>query len=652
VQCIIAEDNVQFCQGSEAGSAAVSTAFNMCSGFSNALPNTHPTLTATLIIQTASPSIVQVAPTPTTLTTSRYIASTPTSTAIPTTEVIIAPTASRATSSTSSASPTASADQQQATEAAGAATKLNTGQIAGIGVASVGVVALAAGIIAVAVCLRRRRQRQYERDSDLIPFGFDTGKGNGFKGPTEKKPDYFAPGPTRNGVAAKVGLPKNTQIPKVPTRINTDPNMFSRTSLPKEEIGVALSPEEERHASRLLPEKPILRLHVPPEPAARKAAPPSFPMPQVGNTIYDRSEPSRDSAMTQFEEDSATPYTPYAYEGSDGNPLYELPAQHGIPSKGAYIWQTNTSEGMGIGPDDLIRPLEIRKPVKSFSQPLRPITTSSSVYSARGSLANSDAGIENGPWRPHPQQQRQQQQYNPYMPYRNNDGRESLDSTTDIESQGEPAEQFPHKSYVSDGRIPDLSPVAESPVAVSPVSYPKIPKLSPTLPYPPQAKFHQNHQHQRTPPPRQQSLSPRQQAERDAARARTQNQQSRRRSRDLDLLPQESHTSPIQPMRSNSSMSSHSNSSSLAEKRRGKEHANALKLKETVNKATKNKRENWRVVEEKPASSGLSPSWKPQSAGRTNVTNFEGSGGNPPMSPSPWELTPKKLGNDLYLTVR
>src|SRR5450432_1336799 len=55
LQCILAEQNVNACQGVNSSSTVVLNALNMCVGRSNALPNTHSTITATLMVPSSAP---------------------------------------------------------------------------------------------------------------------------------------------------------------------------------------------------------------------------------------------------------------------------------------------------------------------------------------------------------------------------------------------------------------------------------------------------------------------------------------------------------------------------------------------------------------------------------------------------------------------
>lgn len=101
-------------------------------------------------------------------------------------------------------------------------------------------------------------------------------------------------------------------------------------------------------------------------------------------------------------------------------------------------------------------------------------------------------------------------------------------------------------------------------------------------------------------------------------------------------------------------MSTESTSSSLLEKRRGKEQADALVLGGVDGRAAGGGKNGWRVVPGSGGGNGGGNSgWRPQQNGnQLSFMNLQGERGQVPMSPSPWELTPKKMGDDLFLTVR
>ncbi|KFY55688.1 hypothetical protein V496_06910 [Pseudogymnoascus sp. VKM F-4515 (FW-2607)] len=558
----------------------------MCGGKASAIPNTHTLLRATIIVNTA-PSTAST--TTTTSRSSSKTSSTPSTTSASSTisttadfTTLVPSTTSQTTSDSASTSeanvadPTSPASAEDSTAAPVAGTQLSSPQLAGIVVASVGAAVLAIAAIAVAACLRRRRRRSRERDSDTnsLPFQNEPSKGD----------KYFRNG-TGNGPLAPLGGRK-TPPARFPLEYG-DPGI----SLPTDLIGVAVFPESKKYVlpSKGLPEKPKLRLYVPPEPLAKDGP---LPMPRNKNDYYDQGVPSRDSAMTQFEEDN-TPYTPFSYE-ENNTVYYGLPngdVKSSLPIMAGAIQPSVGSSENGL------RPQEMRKPARSFSQPLQAGTATSSVYSGRTSPRDSAANYQNS-------RQPQQSPYKAYTPYRQPSQQEAAELPTDFNNQGRPSETtlvpapLRRKSHVSDRRSADLSPVVESPV-----SYPKIPKLSPTFAYP---------------PPKQPNFQ------------RLQNQRTS----------------------GGSGMSAESTSSSLLEKRRGKEQADALVLGRVGGKAPGGKN-GWRVVPGSGGNGANNAGWRPQQNGSgRSFMNLQGERGQVPMSPSPWELTPKKMGDDLFLTVR
>ncbi|KAL2071208.1 hypothetical protein VTL71DRAFT_12443 [Oculimacula yallundae] len=491
VQCVISEINIGFCKGNSAKDTVVNGAYAMCSGQPSALPNTHATITATLVLQTSMPSIILVAPTPTKLSSSSQSSSITTSTTTKASSSILAtittkPSASSSVSSTTSAVPAAS-------ETSSPEPILSKNQIVGITVASIGGGAVAVGLLVLFICCRRRKKKR-ERESDLIPFQLESShvmdtkkyKYKSFKGPTERRP-----GGTRNGVAAKIP-------PPIPPRLDTSsPNMFSRRSIRPDTIGLAISPEQPlstekqiRRSSKLLPEKPTLTLKVPKQ-AVKPLNGFSFNQP-----IVQPSAISRQSTATQFEEDYESADTmvatddTWAAKSTDqildvGTGTWQTirkvesqPGQNGA-GNGVYHWRPGQNPNNRIAnPDYYIRPLSVAgRKIGSFSQPRipngyvreqdrqqlsvpeqnRPITASSSLYSNRGSLSSNDQGRNSNT-----NSRTNRFSYQQAGPY---DNQESLVSPQDREQEPRTA-----------GTDYPLSPVVESPASGrSPVSYPKIP---------------------------------------------------------------------------------------------------------------------------------------------------------------------------------
>lgn len=488
----------------------------MCNGQKDALPNTHGTITATLIVETSMPSIVLVAPAATitpTHSSSSSSALKSTSSSLTTLQTATGtPSKSSATSSTTSA--------QSAPETAGPVPALTKPQIVGITVASVGGGCIAIGALLIFLCLRRRKQ-QKARESHMLPFQLDPPSHlmrksryqYTFKGPTERRP-----GGTANGVAARVP-------PRIPPRLDTSsPNMFSRRSIRPDTIGIAISPEsnvavdKKRRSSKLLPEKPTLTLKTNPN------GPPgglSFSQPLETGALVRQStatafeEDEFDSADTAVNADDSwgrkstdNILDKTAIKGSTVRLVDTEPTRPAINTNGGeiYHWRppqpSQPSKTPLANPDYYIKPLTIARETGSFSQPrrpdeyprppqqalqlaipkqaARPVTESSSVYSARGSLPGSDREGA-------PRVRKSYRQSGPYDP-------QSAGTTTtfdSLDSGFSPIETEPRTAGA------ELSPVVESPISgggISPVTYPKIPKrLSAAqirmIPPPPQPDF-------------------------------------------------------------------------------------------------------------------------------------------------------------------
>lgn len=489
----------------------VHVAYRMCSGKSSALPNTHATLTATLIIQTSMPDIVLVPPASTTPSSTVFKSlSTATSTSarfsssassLLTTRIQtlsmttsgISNTSIIRTSSTPSTSCTSDnySSVPVASDISNSEPALTKNQIAGITIASIGGFAIAIGLLIFFICCRRRRKTRL-RESDLIPFQLEPNRSvehgrlmdmkkhkyKSFKGPIERKP-----GGTRSGIAARLA-------PRIPPRLDTSSsNMFSRRSIQPDTIGLAISPErglsvenQQRRSSKLLPEKPSLTLKVSPqvnEPSDRQS---------FNKLINQHSSIGRQSTATQFEEDSddgvdAAVGAHNSWNRKSTNQI--LNARSGNrqtirlvepdPAPIALTWRPDQKPNDATAnPDYYIRPLNIGpKKVRSFSQPrvpnalnpsqdlqhlsvpenALPTATSSSLYSTHGSEMSADHGGSSNI----PSSRPNRFSCKPIGPY----------DQQEIASPKEPQ---------STGAELALSPVVESPASGrSPVSYPKIP---------------------------------------------------------------------------------------------------------------------------------------------------------------------------------
>ena len=695
----------------------------MCNGQADALPNTHSTITATLIVQSSSPSVVLIAPNPTTTYKSSSKMSSSAGITNPRTTAPSTLSIQTATGSPTniSFSTTASTTAQAASETASATPALTKPQIVGITVASVGGAALAFGSLILFACWRRRRR---SRDSDMLPFQMDPSYGYGFKGPTEVVKKYKGPGGTSNGIAAKVA-------PPVPPRIDTgSSNMFARRSIRPDTIGLAISPErnevtDRRHSSKLLPDKPTLTLKVPQQPAGKVGGALKF-----SQAVQQPSAASRQSTATQFEEDYDSADTAVAGQEDWGrgstdqilnnmtgkwDTIRPVPPDSAPPPQfviSSSDWRPpnpySNNAQPSLAPAFEVKPLKLGRNIGSFSRPLavgndpfprppppaklgipvymnRPITQSSSVYSARNSLPPSDAGRTSNATR-----RKSYKQNGPYDQSRQvSTG--SLTSFETVDSVTSPQDPEPKTAGT------DLSPVVESPASgKSPVSYPKIPgRLTRDyirmVPPPPQPDFGAVFSSQS-------GMKPWKIAEMNAQRERErQARQSQSQGQGLGIGQQGMQAQPYQlqqrnyiapsasynsapsqrpppapnpyypnqtpqylpvragPLtqnpsdsRTSSMVSQNSNASSLLAKRRGEQKAQALKLTNEEDK--KRQQAKWRVLKERDIERAKSPTWRPQLAGGDGIQVVERT--DLPSTPG-WipKLTPTRRGGELFLSV-
>ncbi|PQE17680.1 hypothetical protein CJF31_00005391 [Rutstroemia sp. NJR-2017a BVV2] len=522
VQCIMSEASIGFCKGDDSSNETVLKAYDMCSSDKQALPNTHSTLTATLVLQSGSASIVQIAPVSTTKASGSKTSST-------------APATTSATSTTAASSTTGSPSAAAATSYNTSPEKkneaLSTAQIAGIVVAGVGGSALALGLILLFACYRRRRREK--RDSGYLPFqeepsiSIKSQSHFGISKPVDPSPASMRP-LTPTGPFLGGRMP-----PRVPPRGEApSPNPFSQRNVIPDNIGLAMTSEspdrnlltphgynieEFRGPSPLLPERPVLTLQVPIRPNSHVEAP--YQQQQQQQQQQTSTLPmNRQSLDTQFEDDdscstavaSETPWNAatYSYNPSEkvlevgsGNLQTMRPIQHPNPTyyqpprvEDEHSPNNETHsiidsyKNSSTEPDFYIRPLNLSQ---NFSQPRRPenaanpqvaremsvkypATATSSVYSTATHVQRPpSAEIDrlNSLMQTNPSFRRVMRKsgYNPTGPY--DQTRTSVGSMTSFETvdsiNAEPQE------------LPDnnLSPVVESPSSDyghSSVNYPKI----------------------------------------------------------------------------------------------------------------------------------------------------------------------------------
>ncbi|KAI9717662.1 MAG: hypothetical protein M1812_004607 [Candelaria pacifica] len=347
-----------------AGAGSQDSAYGICAGQKNALPNTHSTITATM----TSSSINST--TTTFSTTSTQSSSSSTGTPSTSDDPILTATTKpsppfRTSIPTSSTSPSQSATDTLVASAAAVAPKpsgLTNAQIGGIAAASSASAFLAVIGVLFMVCLRRRRRRQ--RQSEKVPFDIKQAPTT----PPNQNPHRIPPikGKDPRGGVGGVGITHFKRIsaslrPPVPPKAGGKRwSKWPRYERP-EDIGIAMSPEavldtspnsiaSHRTSSRLLPDKPTFGL---------------FPVPQQ---VHSKRPMRPESAATEFEEDLE--------EGSlDAAKIAELYRGHWPIDRddalGRAAPQTSASASRILHPAPVLKPsaIQIDRPQLSLRLP-------------------------------------------------------------------------------------------------------------------------------------------------------------------------------------------------------------------------------------------------------------------------------------------
>ncbi|KAF7887488.1 hypothetical protein EAF00_009782 [Botryotinia globosa] len=517
VQCIMSEASVGFCSGDDSSNDTVLKAYNMCNSDKNALPNTHSTLTATLVLQSGSASIVQIAP----------VATTSASDSVATTLFTTAPTAT-ATATTTPSSTTNSKSSSGVPQPAAATSTysspekikpvLSTAQIAGIVVAGVGGVVLVVGAILLCACMRRKRQAN--RDSGYLPFqqepslSIKSQSHFGITKPMAPSPASISiRGPTPMGPFLGARMPSRGGQPS--------PDPFSQRNAIPENIGLAMTSESpqnnmltpigytkevlQRGPSPLLPERPALTLQVPFQRNPNEIHTAAYQQPSKFTSNI------RQSMDTQFEDEdscstavaSEAPWNAASYRSISNEKVlrqpdpayYQSPRLQGELSPNETEHIIDSYKDPSVEPDFYVRPLNLQR---NFSQPRRPenamkpsaqrnpsvkdpLRATSSVYSAKShNRRPSSNEVEklNSRMQSNPSFRRVlgKSAYNPVGPYdQNRTSRASIGSMTSFETMDS---INPEPQELSGDT--NLSPVVESPtdkskvIGKSPVKYPKI----------------------------------------------------------------------------------------------------------------------------------------------------------------------------------
>lgn len=330
---------------SEQGSVTAAV-YNVCLGQSNAVEPTHSALTVTAFETTVPPA------TSTAMPTSTAQAGIPSESSIRKPSSVHSQASSAPTSilfvsamsaPTTTIQPSPALSNGNLTTSAHGPGPLSTAQIVGISVAGAAAIILAIGAMVLSVCLRRRHERQHNDDDQRA---LEKGKSNPTPliiKPIVPPPQDDVRDPRRGGGGVGVA-PISRTGPRFSYRLVarrndgnqlnqrhglglTNPDVpredganvdLSNPAIPLEEIGLAISPDTDRHVSpesaassrtvsKLLPEKPVPILGIPrvPQRPEIPVIPPIQQRPEISATPPIQQRP--DSAMTTvtiFEEDA------------------------------------------------------------------------------------------------------------------------------------------------------------------------------------------------------------------------------------------------------------------------------------------------------------------------------------------------------------
>ncbi|KAI3322415.1 hypothetical protein HD806DRAFT_499966 [Xylariaceae sp. AK1471] len=314
----------------------------MCSGQASALPNTHPTLTATLVVPpSGTPILLPPTSSQTTLSTWSTTASTWTTlrTSTSTSSVTVAPISSSIIPTTVMSSlPTSTPTSEPSP------TKVLTpAQIAGISVGVAGAIAIAAGAIFLARCMRRRRYSDSESEKAFYQNDNSTGS-PGFFGSRGSHVFHISPPILRTSRYRPDFVPR--AAPPIPQAVQPEPPIHP-TNIDRSTIGLAISRPRsmipprpspqlqspgtsslrpvqapiERKPSRLLPPRPALTLDIPSK-AATTRAPSSQPPPTT----------DRASTLTNM-----TAFADLDAEAADGEQVWRPPPTDPLSATTLYI---------------------------------------------------------------------------------------------------------------------------------------------------------------------------------------------------------------------------------------------------------------------------------------------------------------------------
>ncbi|KAL7622797.1 hypothetical protein AAE478_006476 [Parahypoxylon ruwenzoriense] len=508
LQCISAEMERGVCDEDVTGGSVKHDAYLMCSKVKNALPNTHSTLTATIvgsanegagsIILTSMPTVSAKMVSTSTVSGAVTLSSVVTS-AVPTSGT---PTPTPAPTETGS---------------------LGTGQIIAITVGVAGTITIA--LVAILIARRIRKRKYPDLEGGFTPMVENRSKPS----PGPKRPGTLVISPPfrrlSNRTEPQVPPRHMTPVPRVHTPQNPrTPSNFGPSPRPRvspnsnhEAVGLAISrslsatpsasPEApiQRPISRLLPAKPTLSLKVPP-PRPPPLPEPSFQAPVAATRVSTSQTPQTDRASIFS---NMTAFADLDTEAPEGGQIWRPPPSDPRSATTSYVadrWVGSVSGNGGRQPGlaqvteiaelDTYTPMtkspiekeeeeaaamavavSAASAVPKVPQPAflskdpshRTLNRSSSVYSQASVRRNSRVSANGS---------RRSWRGNGVPPITRSDTKMSHDSVTTINtSSSSPFDEEP-PFEIDNAHLPQLPTVMETPSPAtgrSPVTYPKIP---------------------------------------------------------------------------------------------------------------------------------------------------------------------------------
>ncbi|KAI1751715.1 hypothetical protein F4782DRAFT_175901 [Xylaria castorea] len=374
LQCLFGYIQLGLCDKQDGDGAAPARVLHMCSGQENALPNTHATLTATLVVPPSGAPILLPPSTSikTTLLTSSTSTSTRTTlrTSTSTPSITTTPSSSLATTSmvmtsfltsSSTISSTISSTSSPTSSPASSPTSLPTSipasepsptthlapaQIAGISVGVAGAIAIAVGAIILARCLRRRKYPDADSEKAFLQNNNSTGGFDGFDSFGSRNSHIFHISPPlfRPSQYPPDFVPR--PAPPIPRAVQREPPKQSN-KIDRDTIGLAIS-----RPRSLMPPKPSPKIHspamstprlveVPLERKPSKLLPPRPALTlNIPSTAVTPSVPSSQAPLTKDRASTLTNMTAFAdldLEAAEGEQTWRPPPTDPLSATTLYV---------------------------------------------------------------------------------------------------------------------------------------------------------------------------------------------------------------------------------------------------------------------------------------------------------------------------